>query len=119
MKNLYTILFLVPLFFFASCEDILKEVDFSVTTEKTTYATGEEIVFHFVNAPDWVTFYSGEEGKTYPDSYGASIKSITNELFTYTYSYGTPGTYQVVFEGGNTNYEGSKEKRVTLTLTIN
>ncbi len=118
MKRLYTILFFIPLFFIASCDDVLKEVDFSVTTEKTSYATNEQIVFNFVNAPDWVAFYSGEEGKTYPDSYGTSIKSMRNELFTYTYSYSNPGTYNVVFVGGNTNYQGSKEKTVTLTLTI-
>jgi hypothetical protein len=118
MKPIYTILFLIPLFIFASCEDILKEVDFAATTSKTTYAVDEEITFQFTNAPDWVTFYSGEEGKTYPDSYGSAIKSITNELLTYTYVYDTPGTYQVAFVGGNTNYKGSNEKVVTMTLTI-
>jgi hypothetical protein len=118
MKHLYTILILIPLFFVASCDDVLKEVDFSVTTEKTSYTVGEEVVFNIVNAPDWVTFYSGEEGKSYPDSYGASIKNMRNELFTYSYSYSNPGTYKVVFVGGNTNYQGSKEQTVTLTLTI-
>ena len=119
MNRLYTLLFIIPLLFVTSCDDILKEVDFSVITEKTSYAVGEEIVFSFVNVPDWVTFYSGEEGNTYPDSYGTSIKSIRNELFTFTYSYSNPGTYKVVFAGGNTNYQGNKEQAVTLTLTIN
>ena len=43
---------------------------------------------------------------------------MRNELFTYSYSYSNPGTYKVVFVGGNTNYQGSKEQTVTLTLTI-
>lgn len=119
MKQIISILFFIPLFFISSCEDILKDVDFTVTTDQSSYTAGEEIVFTFDNAPDWVTFYSGEENKTYPDSYGVSIKSITNELFTYTYSYHTPGTYQVAFAGGNTNYKGKREQVVRITVTVN
>ena len=119
MKKIASILFLLPLFLLTSCEDILKEVAFTVTTEKTTYAAGEAIVFTFDNAPDWVTFYSGEEHKTYPDAYGVAIKSITNELFSYTYSYAVPGTYTIAFAGGNTNYEGNNEQVVKLTITVN
>lgn len=120
MKNLlYTILLGIPLLFFSSCEDMLKEVDFTVTTEKTSYQVGEEITFSLSGAPDWVTFYSGEENKEYPESYGVSIKTITNDLTAYTYSYNSPGTYNVVFLGGNTNYQGSKEQVITITITVN
>ncbi|MDD2327365.1 MAG: DUF5017 domain-containing protein [bacterium] len=119
MKKISTILFIISLFLLSSCEDILKEVKFTVATEKTTYATGEEILFTFDNAPDWVTFYSGEENKAYPDAYGIAIKSITNELFSYTYSYTVPGTYNITFVGGNTNYKGEKEQVVNITLTVN
>ncbi|RNC66398.1 DUF5017 domain-containing protein [Proteiniphilum sp. X52] len=119
MKSFYTILFLIPVFFLSSCEDILKDVDFTVTPNKTSYTAGEEVVFRFADAPDWVTFYSGEEGRTYPDSYGTSIKSITKELLTYAYIYDSPGSYQVVFVGGNTNYKGNKEQVITMTITVN
>jgi hypothetical protein len=120
MKHLiYAILLFIPFLSFSSCEDILKEADFTVTTEKTSYKAEEEITFSFLNAPEWVTFYSGEENKEYPESYGVSIKSITNELSEYTYTYNSPGTYKVVFVGGNTNYKGSKEMSVTMTLTVN
>ncbi len=120
MKHfIYTILLVVPFFLFSSCDDILEEVDFKVTTEKTSFEVGEEVVFSFSDTPNWVTFYSGEEGKTYPESYGTSVKSMINELLTYTYTYNEPGSYKVVFEGGNTNYQGSNKKVVTLTIQVN
>lgn len=119
MKKKAFILFILPLFLLTSCEDILKEVAFTVATEKTTYTVGEEVIFTFDNAPDWVTFYSGEENKTYPDAYGVAIKSIANELLSYTYKFAAPGTYNIVFVGGNTNYEGKNEQVSTFTLTVN
>lgn len=119
MKKTSFILFILSLFMLTSCEDILKEVAFTVATEKTTYTAGEEIIFTFDNAPDWVTFYSGEENKTYPDAHGVAIKSITNELSSYSYKYTAPGIYNIVFVGGNTNYEGKNEQVSTFTLTVN
>ena len=101
MKNfLYISLFLVASFLFYGCEDELSVgPDFSVTTEKTTYAVGEEIVFTIVNAPDWVTVYTGVEGRTYPDSYGQGVKAISNSMKTFSYTYAASGTYEFVFVG--------------------
>lgn len=102
-----------------SCQDnLLKEVNFSVTTEKSSYNVGEEIIFNFENPPAWVTFFSGEEDHVYPDSYGRGIKGVANELFSFSYVYTKPGTYEVVFVGGNTNYKGKNEQVVKLIITI-
>lgn len=120
MKHfIYTFLLVIPFLLFSSCEDILEDVDFKVTTEKTTFEIGEEVVFSFNDTPNWVTFYSGEEGKTHPDSYGESIKSMINELFTFSYTYNEPGSYKVVFEGGNTIYQGSNTQTVTFIIQVN
>lgn len=120
-KYIYTILLFVSGLLFTSCGDdeILKSVNFSVSTEKTTYSAGESVLFEVVDAPDWLTFYSGEEGKKYPGTYGTGIKGITEDLSVYSYIYEQPGTYEVVFLGGNTNYKGSNEQTVKISLTIN
>lgn len=113
-------LFLGALLLFSACEDeFTKKADFSVAVEKTTFDIGETITFKITNAPDWVTFFSGEKGKTYPESNGIGIKGITNELLEYTYTYVKPGTYKVVFFGGNTNHKSSNEQVVMHTITIN
>ncbi len=120
MRNfLYISLFVFASFLFFGCENELTVgPDFSVTTEKTTYSVGEEIIFNIKNAPDWVTVYTGVEGKKYPDSYGQGIKSIVNGLRTYEYTYDNPGTYEVVFVGGVTNYKTDKKQVRKLTLTV-
>ena len=120
MKNLlYISLLLFASFLAYGCEkELAVSPDFSVTTEKTTYAVKEEIVFTIVNAPDWVTVYTDEEGVTYPGSYGFAVKSITTELKTLIYDYETPGTYEFVFVGGNTNYKVDKTQVVKIMLTI-
>lgn len=116
----YFSLFLSALLLFSACEDeFTKKADFSVAVVKTTFDAGETITFKITNAPDWVTFFSGEEGKAYPESYGAGIKGITNELIEYSHTYTKAGTYQVVFLGGNTNYKSENEQVVKLTITIN
>ena len=121
MKNfIYISLFLVSSFLFQGCEDELSVgPDFSVTTEKTTYSVGEEIVFTIVNAPDWVTIYPGELGVTYPDSNGLGVKAISNNLKTLSYDYEEPGIYEFVFVGGNTNYKVDKTQVIKFKFTIN
>lgn len=121
MKHfLYISLFVFASFLLSGCENELTVgPDFSVTTEKTTYGVGEEITFTINNAPDWVTVYTGIEGRTYPDSYGQAVKSITTELKTLSYAYDNPGTYEFVFVGGNTNYKTDKTQVNKITITIN
>lgn len=120
MKHIYMLFFVISAFVLQSCGDseILKSVDFSVKTEKATYEKGESVVFIIENAPNWLTFYSGEENKQYPDSNGAGIKGVTDNMTQYQYTYDSDGTYDVVFVGGNTNYKGSKEQTVKLTVSV-
>ena len=120
MRNfLYISLFVFASFLLFGCENELTVgPDFSVTTEKTTYAVGEEITFTIENAPDWVTVYTGVEGRTYPDSHGQAVKSITTELKTLSYAYDSSGTYEFVFVGGVTNYKTDKNQVRKLTLTV-
>lgn len=121
MRYLYVILFVASAFMFQSCgdSDLLKSADFSVSTEKTSYNKGESVVFIIDNAPNWLTFYSGEEGRIYPDSNGVGIKGITESLTEYSYTFQSEGTYEVVFLGGNTNYKGSDEQTVKITVSVN
>lgn len=51
-----------------SCSDRLGEVkqpEFDVSVEKTTFEVGEEIVFKFTGTPSIISFYSGEPGNNY------------------------------------------------------
>jgi len=121
MKYLHIIMILIcALLTFQGCsDDLLQSADFSVfLDENNTYRAGDEVVFYFENAPDWVTFFSGEEGRIYPQGKGICIKSITEDLKKYSYKFETPGTYNVVFLGGNTNYKGNKVKEKNLNIII-
>lgn len=122
MKYLHiVIIFACTLLAFHACsDDLLQSVDFIVLLdENNTYKAGDEVVFYFENAPDWVTFFSGEEGRIYPGGKGTCIKSITEDLKKYSYKFEIPGTYNVVFLGGNTNYKGNKVKEKELNIVIN
>lgn len=50
-----------------ACEQIeLQDLDFKVSTEKTSYTVGEEVVFKFEGGnADQIIFYSGETGANY------------------------------------------------------
>ena len=120
MKKITIIILFAFSLIFISCEDnILKSSNFTVKTEKVEYAQGEQITFEFENAPDWVTFYSGEETHIYPESSGTGIKGMANKLLNYTYTYKQKGDYEVVFVGGNTNYKGNNQSVVKLHIKIN
>lgn len=50
----------------ASCEkDKVAEPAFTVTTDKTSYKAGEAVSFKFTGNPDFLVFFSGEQGKKY------------------------------------------------------
>ncbi|HTF29459.1 MAG TPA: DUF5017 domain-containing protein [Flavitalea sp.] len=66
--NRFTFSIAVLSIFFCSCSKRLgevKEPDFEVTTEKTTYKAGESVLFNFTNAADIISFYSGAAGNNY------------------------------------------------------
>ena len=101
-----------------ACDNVLEDVDFNVTLDETnTYTAGSDVVFNITGNPNWVTFYSGEDKKVYPDG-GVAIKNISDGLTTYTYNFTKPGTYIVTFMAGNTNYDGENSLKREVTVTI-
>lgn len=46
------------------------------------------------------------------------IKNIQNYMDSYEYTWNEPGTYEVTFVGGNSNYRGSSHEVKTMTVTI-
>ena len=52
-----------------------------------------------------------------PDT-GVGIKDMTQRLASYTYTYETPGLYQVVFVGNNVNYVTSSRQAKSLWIRV-
>lgn len=68
MKKIFVYFLALGSLLATSCDDSLEVTvpqDFDVTTEKTTYAAGEEITFELSGNPSIITFYSGEAGNDY------------------------------------------------------
>lgn len=58
--------YILLLFICASCSDLLEDIDFDVTLNSSnTYKVGDPVQFDFVGNPDYISFYSGEEGYNY------------------------------------------------------
>lgn len=63
MKN---IALLFTILAFASCDNLLEEVDLDVAlSPKNVYKVGENIRFDLFGNPNYITFYSGEQGFAY------------------------------------------------------
>ena len=119
MKLKYIFTLILVFIGFTACDNVLEDVDFNVTlNESNMYTAGSDVVFNLTGSPNWVTFYSGEDKKGYPEG-GVAIKNITNSLSTYSYKFAKPGTYVVVFMAGNENYQGEKSVKREVTVTIN
>jgi hypothetical protein len=66
--NRFTLSIAVLSILFCSCSKRLgkvKDPEFEVTTEKTTYKVGETVFFSFTNTADFISFYSGAPGNNY------------------------------------------------------
>src|SRR5690606_9061463 len=70
----------------------LEDVD--VTLDKTTIIEGESITFNIEGRGDFLTFYSGEEGRSYPADADGGIKH-TGRIDYYTYAFKDAGTYNI------------------------
>ena len=113
---------------FISCSDILSDMEFDVTMEKSSWQLGEEIVFTFNGNPDYITFYSDEKGCDYdyagvkdPDgvvNWGLPVKAINTAAGTYAYTYQAAGQYEAVFVAKNVSDTAENEKVVRLQITI-
>jgi len=55
---------------------------------------------------------------TIPSDTGQQIKNMMNPIFSYTYIYDEPGTYEAVFFGVNDNYQGSSSKMVKVKVIV-
>jgi len=68
MKTQYfsgTFMVLVALLTFGCKKDKIETPDLEITLEKTTFKSGDPVVFNLKGNPDFVTFYSGEYGNDY------------------------------------------------------
>ncbi|MEG1585870.1 MAG: DUF5017 domain-containing protein [Bacteroidales bacterium] len=73
MKTKY-ILPVLMLGIFASCNDLLDDVDFEVTPAAgNVYKVGEPVTFNLTGNPDYITFFSGEEGSNYKNRFRTEI----------------------------------------------
>ncbi len=67
MKSKITLFNLILFIAFTSCNKSLdiSTPEFEVSTDQSTYKVGDTIMFKFSGNPDYLTFYSGEEGNNY------------------------------------------------------
>lgn len=64
MRN--SILIILSLFVLSACDNMLEDVDFNVAlSSENVYKVGEKIRFNIAGNPDYITFYSGEQGYNY------------------------------------------------------
>ncbi|MDR6782107.1 hypothetical protein ABIE26_001404 [Pedobacter africanus] len=104
--------------------------DFKVSTEndKTAFKVDEQINFNFSGNPNYITFYSGEDGRMYEfreritagarTDIGVPLQNMTTQLLTYSYSYAKAGTFKATFVVSNTNVYGSISDVKEIVLTI-
>lgn len=73
-----------------SCQkDDLNPTDFSISTATTTVKAGERVVFNLIGNPDFVTFFSGENGKKYENAQRSSFEGKPILQFTSARANGT------------------------------
>lgn len=112
-----------------SCSEVLEDISFDAKPSgKNIYEVGNEIAFNFDGNPDYITFYSGEEGRMYEyagqindegvANYGVSVKSMNVRLNTFSYVYKTAGEYNAVFVARNVTFEGKNERVVQMKIKI-
>jgi hypothetical protein len=94
----------------SACDTSLdvKDPNFDVTTEKTTYKVGENVFFNISGDPRYITFYSGEDGSN-RDFIGAPRFVAYDKLnlyFTLYYQY--PKTEDQLSVWVSTNFTGDR-----------
>ncbi|MDN3619578.1 DUF5017 domain-containing protein [Polaribacter undariae] len=112
MKNIKQIVFstLLLTFLFTSCEDFeeVKTPNFEVGV-KQSIAVGEEVEFTIENAPNFLSFYSGEFGKEYQYRDRTNIEGTVNMSFDCAQNYqnGTSRSNPGLSIQYSTDYDGS------------
>ncbi|MCU7694650.1 DUF5017 domain-containing protein [Haoranjiania flava] len=90
MKN-HCITGVAALLVFASCSKQLstEPLNFNVETASATYNVGDTVTFFFSGNPDFISFYSGEEGNNYDNRERTTIDGTPRLQFTSYAQYGT------------------------------
>lgn len=66
MKKIMIYSLLAATLLFSACDDLLEDVKFNVSLDSAnTYVAGEPVTFHFEGNPNFITFFSGEDGNRY------------------------------------------------------
>ena len=74
----------------AACDDITPEtVDFKVVADKTTVNVGEPVTFSFDGNPNFITFFSGEEGHKYVNRNRVELDPSEIELSSLSFTVGS------------------------------
>ncbi|WP_162846937.1 DUF5017 domain-containing protein [Mucilaginibacter gracilis] len=80
-----------------------KEVapDFNVTVDKTTWAVGSTVTFHLSGNPDYITFFSGEQGLNYANLNRYNAAGTPKLQFTSARNAGTQANSLLVLVSSN------------------
>ncbi len=81
MKNIIAII-LISFSLFSCMNNEVPDVDFGVTTLKTTYKVGDTITFNFAGNPDFISFYPGIAGSDYQFKERTILEGKTQIQFT-------------------------------------
>src|ERR1700753_3423253 len=90
MKKIFILV--ATLAVFSSCLKIKQDPQapvFDVTTPKTTYAVGDSVLFTMTGNPDYITFFSGEQGLNYNNVNRFTAAGVPKLQFTSTRANGT------------------------------
>ena len=83
MKKIFILIIAIATL--TGCLKVKEEVktpDFDVSSDKTTYKLGDPTVFSFTGNPDFITFYSGEQGTKYDYKDRSTAVGIPKLQFT-------------------------------------
>lgn len=117
MQNLkYLIIICAGLIVINACRshDVVAP-DFDVTTTKKTFKIGDTILFQFSGNPNYLSFYSGEQGKIFENKDRIQAKGVSKLQFTSARANGTQAnSLQLLY---STNFPGITAGDTTLTKT--
>lgn len=119
MKTLLkTIIFVIAIFFFTSCEEkITVTPEAKMTLNQTQFSINESMIINFSGIADQVVIYTGDDMHNYELRDQSNTGFVVNKgLFTYAYS--TPGTYKVVCVATTYNDLAMELKRDTSSYTV-
>lgn len=126
MKPVRLIIGVVALATFASCSKKLSTdpLSFAVSTSSTTYHVGDTVQFTFTGNPDFISFYSGEDGHNYDYKSRTTIAGTPKLSFTSYVHYGTeanqPNSMQLMVSNDFTGtYDSAHVTKATWTNISN